>query len=378
MSNRSENIQLFACCIPVKGARRSLICDLQRESIYFIPNALHDILVQYPVLDINEIAKNIPEKDRDTIIEYFDFLVLNELAFLTDTPESFPKMDLTWKSPNPVTNAIIDIKEDSRIWMAAAEQLAAINCKHVQLRFFSAVDLSNLHDILTTFKGTPLRSIELIMKYSEWMTIEHVTKLSKEHHRISSIVVYNAREEVDKNMELEMGKIVFLTENLDATLHCGKIHPTLFDTNIPTFTESLHHNSCLNRKISIDAAGNIKNCPSMRQSYGNIQDTSLQKALDHPDFKKYWNITKDQVAVCQDCEFRYICTDCRAYLDDPEDTYSKPLKCGYNPYSATWEEWSTNPLKQNAIDFYGMLDVLPEFKLKPDYAPPRHTSPVTA
>ena len=116
----------------------------------------------------------------------------------------------------------------------------------------------------------------------------------------------------------------------------------------------------------------------MRQSYGNIQDTSLQKALDHPDFKKYWNITKDQVAVCQDCEFRYICTDCRAYLDDPEDTYSKPLKCGYNPYSATWEEWSTNPLKQKAIDFYGMLDVLPEFKLKPDYAPPRHTSPVTA
>lgn len=53
--------------------------------------------------------------------------------------------------------------------------------------------------------------------------------------------------------------------------------------------------------------------------------------------------------------------------------YAKPLKCGYNPYTCEWEEWSTNPLKQQAIDYYGMREVLPEFKLKPDYVPPRST-----
>ncbi len=98
----------------------------------------------------------------------------------------------------------------------------------------------------------------------------------------------------------------------------------------------------------------------MAQSFGNIKDTTLQEALDHPDFKKYWNVTKDQVQVCKDCEFRYICTDCRAYLENPEDMYSKPLKCGYDPYTGVWEEWSTNPLKQHAIDYYGMRDILPE------------------
>lgn len=107
---------------------------------------------------------------------------------------------------------------------------------------------------------------------------------------------------------------------------------------------------------------------------GNIKDTTLQEALDHPDFRKYWNITKDQIAVCKDCEFRYICTDCRAYIENPEDIYSKPLKCGYNPYTSEWEEWSTNPLKQTAIDFYAMREVLPEFKMKPDYVPPTNTS----
>ena len=35
-------------------------------------------------------------------------------------------------------------------------------------------------------------------------------------------------------------------------------------------------NTCLNRKICIDAEGNIKNYPAMAKSYGNIKDTTLE------------------------------------------------------------------------------------------------------
>jgi hypothetical protein len=35
-----------------------------------------------------------------------------------------------------------------------------------------------------------------------------------------------------------------------------------------------------------------------------------------------------------------------------------PLKCGYNPYTCEWEEWSTNPLKQKAIGYYGMRSII--------------------
>ena len=48
------------------------------------------------------------------------------------------------------------------------------------------------------------------------------------------------------------------------------------------------------------------------------------------------NIKKDQISVCKDCEFRYVCTDCRAYTQNSGDQYSKPLKCNYDPYTATW------------------------------------------
>ena len=50
-----------------------------------------------------------------------------------------------------------------------------------------------------------------------------------------------------------------------------------------------------------------------------------------------------------------VAIDCRAYVEDPEDILSKPLKCGFNPYTG---EWSTNPLKQKAINFYGMREMV--------------------
>lgn len=98
----------------------------------------------------------------------------------------------------------------------------------------------------------------------------------------------------------------------------------------------------------------------MSEIIGNIKDTTFKEASEEPDFKKYWDICKDRVHVCKDCEFRYICTDCRAYVEDPEDILSKPLKCGYNPYTGGWSEWSNNPLKQKAIHYYGMDELIAE------------------
>ena len=96
----------------------------------------------------------------------------------------------------------------------------------------------------------------------------------------------------------------------------------------------------------------------MLKSYGNVNEIKIVNALQNKSFKKYWNVTKDQIDVCKDCEYRYVCTDCRAYIETPDDMYSKPLKCGYDPYTNKWEEWSTNPLKQKAIEYYGMQELV--------------------
>ncbi len=103
----------------------------------------------------------------------------------------------------------------------------------------------------------------------------------------------------------------------------------------------------------------------MLQSFGNIRNVTLEETLQHPDFKKYWSLTKDEIEVCKDCEFRYICTDCRAYTEGNKSNrdgldISKPLKCGYDPYIGEWAEWSKNPIKQKSIKNYGLSDLVEE------------------
>jgi len=174
--------------------------------------------------------------------------------------------------------------------------------------------------------------------------------------RVHSVKIHSAPENKDVLLE-NYTNVFYVKKELDFDFHCGIVNMELFALNIEFFTESQHHNTCLNRKISIDEFGNIKNCPSMKESFGNVMNTTLKEAIEKNGFKKYWNIHKDKIHVCKDCEFRYVCADCRAYVEDPEDIFSKPLKCGYNPYTGKWSEWSDNPLKKNAIKYYGMLDL---------------------
>ena len=196
------------------------------------------------------------------------------------------------------------------------------------------------------------------MPFSKETTKENLENLIEKHPRISYLIISNSRKnEFIPPITETMGYIIYTKAKIESKKCCGVISPEYFISNIKLFTEAQHFNSCLHKKISIDKDGNIKNCPSMPQSYGNIKDTTLEEALKHKDFKQYWNITKDEIEVCKECEFRYICTDCRAYTERTQTNkdqldVSKPLKCGYDPYTGEWEEWSTNPLKQKAIQYY--------------------------
>ena len=349
--------KLFTCCFPVAGVERSLVCDVQRKKYQFISSALYEILTEHDGKTLNQVKSAYNNEHDETIEEYFDFLEQEEYIFFTDTPQYFPKMDLRWEEPFKITNALIDIDSNSPElpWENIIEEFEKLGSKHIQIRSFSDKPLSFFEDILQKCENKRIVSIELIIKYHSDFDKRLLFDFCQKYPRVFSIYAHSAPcSETLHISEQGTGHIFFTTDTITSSNHCGIISQDYFTINIKTFTEAQKHNTCLNRKISIDNEGYIRNCPSMKEHYGNIKDTTLQKALAHPDFKKYWFVNKDQISVCKDCEFRYICTDCRAYIENPEDMYSKPLKCGYNPYSCEWEEWSTNPLKQKAIAHYGI------------------------
>lgn len=372
---RGQYLRMFECCRLVKGANRSIVCDLQRGAYHFIPNDLFDFInldLTFPVDSILEKYKT--DSDNSEIVEgYISFLLKEEYAFLCSEQERslFPPMRTQWEEPCVITNSIIDISHpDTELIGSYLKQLDKTGCRGVQFRFMETTNLETLEMILTLADQTCIEAIEVFLPYHKDLSdVESIKRIKLKHQKVFNIVIFGSPWDIEMEMDFDATSCIFSSEVLSTCMSCGKISSGYFVTNVSIYMESLFHNSCLNRKISIDAEGNIKNCPSMSQSFGNLRDTTLQQALEHPDFKKYWNVTKDQIEVCKDCEFRYICTDCRAYIENPDDMYSKPLKCGYNPYTCEWEEWSTNPLKQKAIDYYGMRDVLPEFQLKPDFVP---------
>ena len=138
----------------------------------------------------------------------------------------------------------------------------------------------------------------------------------------------------------------------------AKVALNSMTVNLSMFTESVSFNNCLNKKISIDKEGYIKNCPSMKNCFGNIHNTKLVDVVNNQEFQAVWKINKDEVNICKVCEYRYACLDCRAFVEDGGNIASKPLKCGYDPFSGKWDSWSTNPLKINQIKFYGMDKII--------------------
>lgn len=77
-----------------------------------------------------------------------------------------------------------------------------------------------------------------------------------------------------------------------------------------------------------------------------------QGDLDNENYNKYWKIPKSLIETCKNCEFRNVCTDCRAFLEEPNNVYSKPLKCGYNIETGEWEDWAQIPKHFNSIQYY--------------------------
>lgn len=356
-------IQLFANCIFVGGANRGLICDLQRNLFKFVPNSLIMLFGEENRLNIEAVQDKIGPDQFGVFREYIDMLFEMEFVFEVSEKESkkFPLLSMEWDYPSIISNIIIELNSDTQIDFdnLLINSLREINCRFVEFRCYSSLKLDYWNKIISIINNTEISSVDILTKYSSEFNLEDWVNWVKANRKVRRLILHSAnKNDVLKERELGAGIIILIKENILSSSHCGNIHQSEFAVNIKAFTESLGYNTCLNRKISIDIKGEIKNCPSMMESYGNIKDTRLIDVAINKEFQRVWHIKKDEIAKCKDCEFRRICTDCRAYLENPHDQFSAPLKCGYSPYSNQWENWSTNPLKEKVVQFYGMQELV--------------------
>lgn len=353
--------KLFAPCIPVNGFSRSLICDVYRGRFRYIPNALYYILTKLQNKTVSQIKNYFGNENDDIIDEYIEFLIKNEFGtFLTaEEAKRFPKLSLEFEVPYNISNAIIDINKNSdHNYKNIIDELFSLHCYYYELRFYDKMSNIEIKKILDSFNTGLCKSINLIIAATNEINSKFL-KFLFDNYPIAQMHLHSFLTNDKKNIRDKLKNYPITISEVQLYGHqcCGNINLRNFNTNVQLFNESNQFNSCLNRKIGISSCGKIKNCPSMNQIYGRVGKQKIKDIIHSAEFQKIWNISKDKINVCKDCEYRYICIDCRAFIDDPSDPYSKPLKCGYNPYTNKWESWSLNPLKMETIKYYKLKEV---------------------
>lgn len=333
----NNNFRLFANCFLTKGISRSTITDLQNGRIKTIPNDLYQILKNCRRMTIGEIISEHGEENKTVILDYFQFLIKEELIFFLERDEIdlFPDIETVFEFPGVVSNAILDLCSTSCYSIKdVIKQLDGLGCQHAQIRSFDQLEKSKLIEICNIFEGLGFRSIQLVLPFSNYLTDNFIENIVDKYPRITSIVIHS-NHEFDKK-RLKSAVVTKTKEQIVDEMHCGFVNPTNFVANIYAFTESLHFNSCLNKKISVDKNGIIRNCPAMKSGFGNIHDVSLKDVCQKEGFIESWHIKKDEIEICSDCEFRHVCTDCRAIVQNSDSRYSKPKHCTYDPYTTIW------------------------------------------
>lgn len=304
-----DYFKTFSNCLIVKGASRSLVCDLQRQTSDFIPNDMVEVLEKLnSKKSVEEVLQIYGEENKEIIQEYLDYMDDKEYDFYCEEDEFdlFPELNKDYLVPAHITNTVLELKKENIIWLKElVPQIENLGCKDVAMVFYEELSEEDFMNIFKYFVNTRIKSFEITSKYHSVVNEDFLKTLNQKLNQLTKIVFFSAPED---KAECWDNKIlfdrVFTTKPVTSFKSCGVVETKYFNTNLPKVLEAINHNSCLNMKISIDKNGNIKNCPSMPKSFGNIKNTILEEALNKEGFKKYWNITKDQIEVCKDCEFR--------------------------------------------------------------------------
>ena len=337
--HEEEFIYIYSYCFVTKGFAKVSVIDTCQQKFYLFNKETYELFKILKTHKIKEIIEMFSrESELDTFNDFVTYILQNEIGRFVKNIICFPEIEEVWDEPRIIKKALIDIRKIFHDFKSIFSQLSDLGCRNVEIRSYRVLHYNELEEISNCVSNDSIRHINIVSPFFSFFdSIEEINNLIKQNPRLHLSFYKTPIEEKikfekhTKNEILLSNKIKLSTININSCDDCGNI-----DVNrlkIPTLDEYMEnkiYNGCLNRQIGIDENGDIKNCPSFEFAYGNIKNTNLSDVVKNPDFQKYWHINKEKIDVCRECEFRVICIDCRAYVLDKNNIYSKPLKCNYN------------------------------------------------
>jgi len=99
------------------------------------------------------------------------------------------------------------------------------------------------------------------------------------------------------------------------------------------FIKRYRGNGCWQGRMAISSSGDVMPCIMKRDNpAGNIKEMPL-KDIIRGKLQEYWGLSRDKITTCKDCEYRYVCRDCRPVAYGPTgELIAKDPGCLYDPY----------------------------------------------
>ncbi len=299
----------------VRGYNRTCIYDLPKHRYDFIPNDFMDKIKSFEHFE-KDVIYNLLDSDE---IEWLTFLLDKEYCFFADKNfiDCFPDINLNWKSSSKITNAIIDFdnskaKFDFKI-------LESLNCKHILIRFTKKFPTDLILSLLNeSLNNITFKSVDIQIEKKE---------PSKFYLSLKKLII----KQISQVTKFDLINSFSINKNL-------KFKPK-FVLGIDTFAESQKHNLFFNKKAYFTSNNYIKNGiePNKKFLHKNKLEDII-KIINLKRFKNLWNVNKDKIDVCKDCEFRYMCVDNRLPLKRKNvEEYYFENPCSYNPYISLWD-----------------------------------------
>jgi SPASM domain peptide maturase of grasp-with-spasm system len=326
---------LYTNNILVKGANDCIIYDLLKCRYKIIPRLLYDVLKKCEKSSIDNIKIEYKHEVDKGIDLYFTSLEQDDWGIFTDRVTQYPPLNLTCQSASAITHAIIEIDFLLNNFPSIEKitfELDKLNCEYFCFIINSPILVADIKKLFNMLKYTNILYVQLHLDYKRLSRrlreIQFWKHSLERNRRIRDIWIKNATSQkafsfsTIKPVEIKYKKDPLFSQS------CKR----QFVINQLFFIEAHHRNSCLNGKVYITKNGDIKNCFHSSIIYGNITKNTIQEIIQNSDFCNLWQVTKDDIEICQDCMYRYMCVDCRCFLSNPKNIKSKPSFCKYNPY----------------------------------------------
>lgn len=233
----------------------------------------------------------------------------------------------------------------------------------------------NTHDNITRTPGSHAKTVNALRLLKEFGVTTRVEMILMKSNQNTIETTLELRKELghrgrnpDPLRPKGRGDNPLLQPSFDNLVKYGlKLKPN-FTASLNTISHYTSGHSCLLGKITITEFGDVLPCIfSRNHSVGNVLiSKSLKQIIEGQELHRIWLSTKDNVLVCRDCEYRYVCFDCRPLSEGVAAGNANYLnapypRCTYNPYTGEWGGglWKVN---ENGDPFYDR-SLAPEIQL---------------